>query len=800
VRRLAVLLAIAGCDSPAVIEAPPRVRVVPPALAAWPLGVVTGRIGRSQAPQQVLDEGLGGSVLPAGPLRLPTVWPVPGDGPARAIVYGSVDGKQAIELVDIDQGTIVWRDVAHCAGPVVGVTDEVVVCADGRGTRAVSLEGKHRWNSDGAAFIAMTGERVVTAGAGEAVILDATIGDELARVKLPSVDAAQVLSDSILASCGDAGRELFAYGQDGRLVRVAEAQGGPKATWAVTLDTIAGIEACDGDSVLVTVSTATGTALVSLARDTGKELGRIGDVRGYWPARDGSTRIEVSTTAGVSRWSRDLAGAGEHVPLPSLGELLAKRGELRLVRATPLTAALLDARGVRAYVPLAQLGAVLGDRTILSASWLGSPGETVHRIAIPARYPRALRIGGPRPAVAVPAELRDLPALVDIGETAIATVENGGRHGIAGVAVDALAPNVLYAAGKDALPEDKAESAVARFDLRARTRTWVRAGGCGEGAPVGIALTRELVVCASRGVHASVRATAKADGSARWEWNGDNVDRVAAAGDVVLAFDAARMVALDARDGHVLAQFTSDDGAAMRAAVLDVGGMTMLVTSERGRVIGRVARAQMSPAWSLAVDGVVAELAPAGDGVLIAFEDGDAYRADARTGMTVGVPGLDLVWRATGELVTGEAPGGPIPPEASWVPAPPKVAPRKGPVPERDPDSPPELPATWPAPPPMRASWQYTLYEVTGELRARNDYALAEPITPVATRVPAAPLVVQSGPGLRDVLVLDPERGDPLRRVRLPEAAAPGMAFSTAVDGKPIVGTLLANPLRVVLF
>jgi hypothetical protein len=100
----------------------------------------------------------------------------------------------------------------------------------------------------------------------------------------------------------------------------------------------------------------------------------------------------------------------------------------------------------------------------------------------------------------------------------------------------------------------------------------------------------------------------------------------------------------------------------------------------------------------------------------------------------------------------------------------------------------------------MRASWQYTLYEVTGELRARNDYALGEPITPVAARTAAAPLVVQSGPGLRDVLVLEPQRGDPLRRVRLPESAAPGMAFSTVVDGKPIVGTLLANPLRVVLF
>jgi outer membrane protein assembly factor BamB len=249
--------------------------------------------------------------------------------------------------------------------------------------------------------------------------------------------------------------------------------------------------------------------------------------------------------------------------------------------------------------------------------------------------------------------------------------------------------------------------------------------------------------------------------------------------------------------------FSSDDGAAMRASILDLAGMSMLVTAERGRVIGRLPRVQMAPAWSLAVQGVVADLAAAGDGVLVALEDGDAYRVDARTGVPVAVPGLDLLWRATGEVVTGETAGGPIPPETPWPPPPPKavkVAARRGPPPEKDPDAPPELPKTWPPPPPMRASWQYTLYELTGALRVRNDYALAEPITPAGARIAGAPLVVQSGPGLREVLVLDPLRGDPLRRVRLPESAAAGMAFSTIVDGKPIVGTLLANPLRVVLF
>jgi hypothetical protein len=48
-------------------------------------------------------------------------------------------------------------------------------------------------------------------------------------------------------------------------------------------------------------------------------------------------------------------------------------------------------------------------------------------------------------------------------------------------------------------------------------------------------------------------------------------------------------------------------------------------------------------------------------------------------------------------------------------------------------------------------------------------------------------------------MVVDPKTGDPLRRVVLPEGA-PGLVFGTIVDGKPVAGTVLAAPLRIVLF
>ena len=108
----------------------------------------------------------------------------------------------------------------------------------------------------------------------------------------------------------------------------------------------------------------------------------------------------------------------------------------------------------------------------------------------------------------------------------------------------------------------------------------------------------------------------------------------------------------------------------------------------------------------------------------------------------------------------------------------------------------PAIATPWPPPPPMPASWELTLYELAGGVRARNDYPLQPPITP-AVRAWGAPFVVASGPLGRDLLVIDNVSGDPLRRVALPDA---GIAFSTIVDGRPVVGTILAGPLRAVLF
>lgn len=817
-----MLLALAACApaTPAGDDpAPPVTWIVPPAPGGFPLGAVTGRLGRSQAPQPIVDAGIAdgtASGRPLAPLHLATVLAVPGDAPARAVVSGAEGDHPATELVELDRGRVVWRDTAICAAPIVGVTAEAIVCADVNGTRALGLDGKPRWRT-AAAFLAFTDGRVVVSGPDGSVILDAATGEELGRVVLPR----DVPAESILASCGATGRELFAVGIDGKLLRVAEARGGPAVTWAVPMSAIVAIDACDRAAIVVTEAGPAGPSLVAIARATGQITGRVDGVAGSWPARDGSDRIEIAGPLGVARYPRDLAGAAEPLDLPPLGELLATRGDRRLVRATPSTAVLLDRAGVRAYLPLAAMGAVLGDSSLLVTSWLGSPGEAARRLLLPPPWHRRLRLPPRRPGVAADAELRDLPPVAALDVAGAVAQPDTGMHAVTALAIDPSDGAAVYAIAIDVRSGivggdsdagaggSVRRAAVVRADLAARRWRWQRVDGCGPGTPVGIAVARDVVVCGARRelaavepARATVRATSR-DGAARWEFVTTNVDAVDAGGDVVVIHDAGRISVLDARDGRLRGHVASDDGAMVRVAIVALDAATLVVTAERGRVVARLGTGGVLPVWSVAVAGVVRALAPSGDGVLVALEDGDAFRIDARTAAVVGMPGLGLAWHAAGDVVTGHTLGGPIP-----GPAPPLPPPTLGQLLRRplqilrgELTPPPPMSTPIPTPPPLGDSWQLTLYELSGGLRARNDYALPAPVTPPAARGPAgSPLVVAYGPGLREVVVLDPRTGDPLRRVRLPDDAPPGVVFGTVVDGSPAAGTLLASPLRVVLF
>src|SRR5512140_61086 len=98
VHRWVALLALVACKPTTPIgdapdgrdgrATPPVTWVVPPAPSGFPLGAVHGRLGRSQAPQPMVDLGISapaGSVVGLPPLHVTMAWAVPGDGPARAV-------------------------------------------------------------------------------------------------------------------------------------------------------------------------------------------------------------------------------------------------------------------------------------------------------------------------------------------------------------------------------------------------------------------------------------------------------------------------------------------------------------------------------------------------------------------------------------------------------------------------------------------------------------------------------------------------------------------------------------------
>jgi hypothetical protein len=615
------------------------------------------------------------------------------------------------------------------------------------------------------------------------VIVDADVGDEMVHIKLP----AGVVAESIITACGEDGRELFASGQDDRLVRIVNA----KIAWSAGTDRIVDMDMCTDASVVVTMETVGGERTVAaFARDSGKETGRVAGVLGTWAARDGSQRIEIATASSIIRVARDLAGPREGLEVLPVGGLLAARGSLRLVRASASTAVLLDSSGVRAYLPLAHPGAALGERALIATTWNGSPGETVHRVPYPPRYSGTLRlVRGPARAIVLPAELRDLPPITD-APAAIAISDAKGRP-----EAIALADENLYA-----LLGSPSEVRV--FDLRARTWSLAPESFC-PATPIGIVAAKNQVVCAGRNEPgARVRAL-------EWSWATFNVDRVEATASVVLAFDADRITMLDTR-GKPIATLGSGNGVAMPAAALDLDGTAMVVTAEQNRIVAHLPYVAMTPVWSVDVHGVVLDITAAGDGVLVTLEDGDAYRIDGRTGEPVAIAGIGSDWRVAGDVITSSADGGPIPP-VGWPPtATDAAAPRRGKsagkataktaAPADDEPRPPRLMTPTAPPNDLSPSYHYALYELTGEIRARNDYALHAPATP-ATRTPGAPLVLLSGDRNAHVaLVLDPASGDPLRYVRLPAEALPYTAFSTVVDGKPVVGALAENPLRLLLF
>ena len=706
----------------------------------FPLGVARGRIGRGTAPQVVAVASLEGDGLDGAA----ALWSLETPGPG-AHAFLSAGGT--VDLLTLEPTARSWR--VPCRAPIVGTISVAgmtgAVCGDPNGTRLLDVTGKVRWDRP-AAFLLMDGARIAVAAPAGLSVISASDGHELYALALPAGARPLAVCDA----------DALVVLDDHRLQRLVAGVKPPAFTIAVApTETIVSVDACTAPAapIVITLAGDHGTSLLSVARATGAVLGRVDDVRGVWSARGPRAEaIEVATGDGVTRWDRGLS-SGERLALPPLGALLASHGTRRLVRATPSTAALLDGDGIRAYLPISEPTAVIGNTTVFTGTRL---------LELPLRWTGPLELGVRAP-LAVPAELRDLPAPVTARPPIVAPFELGTK--LAGTAV---AGTMLYVA---------TDGGVAQLELAKATWGWHVAEPdahalVADATTIAFATAREVVVLAPDGVprrRIAVRA-----------------DSLELAGVLLIARTGSHARVYDAGSGALLGELASGDGAPVRVAAVTLSGMELVIACEQDRIVARLPRVRMLPAWSVEVAGVVKTLEVAGDGVLVGLEDGDAYRLDARTGAATAMPGIGLAWRVAGDAITGSAPGGPVPPAVIVPPAGrPEVY-----VPT-DLEVAPAIATPWPPPPPLPASWELTLFELGGGVRARNDYAFDG--VP-GLRVGAAPFVYLAS---QEALVIDSVHGDPLRRVRL---AAAGSAFSTLVDGRAIVGMIVAGPLRLVVF
>jgi hypothetical protein len=803
VRWTALLALLVACHDDSLeqhLPNPPAYTYAP-AHVGWPLPKPMGHLGRTQAPQVAIDLGVRGPALSL--LVGTSVWSVPG---GRALVSGTIaDGtkRHAIEMIDIDGGTQLWRDTL--CDQVMGVTDTAIICGS-KPVRGISFDGKPLWVNE-QPYESMTGERIAVGNEGHITIIEAATGRALSDAVLPGG------VHRVYATCGAEGRELFVY-LDGKLDRILGAT--PKIAWTIedsdlAIDTLGAASACEGDTILV-MKYGTPGGLLAISRETGKTVHAIADAQGWWPARDGSANIEVSTTSGITLYPRDLSAPIGPAPgaVPGLGALVATRGDKRLVRATEDYAVLLDKQGVAAFLPLRSRSAALGERAIVAPL---EQSRSVYRFAIPERIAHAPRILAPSKPVALAAELRDTPTatpIVTTFETGLFDLDLRGSAA-AGVAFAPTDPATLFVVTPSG--ESERGNGLLAFDLRTKKERWRTLDTCGDGDFPAIAVTHDLVVCGNafgdvdRVRPAGMAVTAYShEGHEIWWWKATAAVLLGASGDLVMVSDGHAAYILDAANGRVLFELPTH----LVEAVPDPQWGTVIISAERDRLVARTERAGFLPMWSLAVDGSVLRLERSGESVLVTLADGDAYLVRAATGAITPLPAIGQEWYAFDDELASLAPSSPafrdVPLRAAPIVTPKPASPKRAKA-DSDEPLPPRLWEPIPVPTDgLTETGQLTFYDATGAIRARNDYLMAGYSANHRDRrlqlykrgAPGSPFVISGGPEGGSLLVLDPTTGEPVRHVVLDRGW--NVPFSTIVDGAPITGAVAVYPLRVSLF
>lgn len=751
----------------------------------------------------------------------------PADARASNLHAGQPHGVSdvAVELIDIENGVILWRDTALCSGPVVHTSTDRVLCAGWKGTVALNVDnGRSAWSTPqifraaGDGYVVVRDASQVTVGA----IMDVATGRTMTRVQMPEghdLEAVRYL-------CADkVSFDLYSWSPAGdlRRFRLGRREEVADLVWTRRLEQEpARLSPCDQVVLVETpIPGVSARHLRALTRKKGAKLG--GRVRqfGWWPSTSSAAQpgdIEVITDQGLELRDRRLGnirplgekltatqssapGAGgrarvtaDRRPTDSQvgrqvggqigGHSVATWANLRMIRSVAGTALIIDEQGIRNWLAApAHVGqAVLTPSHILAGPWADNPHSSAENLILyklpgPGvsaspdgdRAPLAFAEAPTAPPPPPPITTATLKRMPKTETTAVATVAFP-RAGEFEVAQVALADDQLYLSVRPAGGRSVRGLGLAVFDLGSRSWGWFRERACARDAVVvGIAITDRAVVCASRELFPGpgvLTAFDRQSGAPLWTARLPTLDRVLGADGTVIAIVGARAAVLDASTGEIVYELLSDNGHLPRVVL--AGGLIIGVEAHPSggpadSLEGLIVARQAdgTPVWSNAIRGYISELRPMVGAVAVHTHAGKLFVIGARDGSVRPIDGKSLQWKDSG--------GGDLAFDSARG--------RQG-----------EL-----------IMWAY---DERGKERYRASYPTIIDWVPAPLRSknPAAPVVLMSRQPQPRLLIIDPKSGDIDARHLAPSRAYRQSVFSTVVAGRPVVGMVLREGLAVQLY
>jgi hypothetical protein len=664
---------------------------------------------------------------------------VPG-GNLAAVSGQTLDGA-ALQLIDIERAAVVWTDTRWCNGALVHATADRLLCASGRGVQAVEVDGGGpAWSSP----------HPFRAAQGNVALLGASFVDVRTGKSVRAIDPEPPIAGKVRELCRDG--DAFAWAASGSLWRVSPAL---EVRWTAQLARAPSrVDVC-ADPVVVEVP-APGVAertLRAFDRETGAPAGEpVTGVLGWWADGD---RIVVTDASGIHTRTRALADPKPVAPAQVAGRLLVERDGVRVVRAVAGTLLVVDDRGIRAWLaaPAGPKLAVLGAGRLLAGGRVdgASAADTLALYAIPEQrmaWP-ARRLQQRPPADDAGAAPTPLPAPTAPGDAQVVAYTD---REVSGVPAIAVAGDRVYAAAVDRRPSPKHGTAVAAFDLRTRAWLWYRADACPlDATVVALAVAGDTVVCAARHNDPGLGALAGIDaatGEPTWTRELRTIDALYAAGDRFVAVSGATAHVLDAASGEVRETIESDTGASPRVAAF-AGGLARVAAG--GAIVG--------PSWRVQSREYVVGVYASGSRVLANLAGGSLFALDASTGRAAEVAGWSASWDVA---VAGD-----------WFfdrpSAPDGIAVVRGYGPGRA--------------APLRVAAPGAIKIITARAGAEA------PVLLLADHEHKG-YVLEIDPKSRAVSAVHP----------WPARAVGEVGFSAAVDGAPVAGAVLYQPLAVHLF